>query len=109
MMIRRILSFALLTTVIWSVSVTQLTAHDEFRIIGTVTKLENSQLQVKTKEGKSMAVKLDGETFIHRDKEKEKVSPTELKAGRSVVVDALGDSEEDLLALEIRIVPTIVR
>jgi hypothetical protein len=108
-MIRRILSFAFLMTTILGLSASQLIAHDEFRIIGTVTKLEGSQLQVKTKEGKSVAIKIDGQTFIHRDKEKEKVTPAELKAGRSVVVDALGDSEEDLLALEIRIVPTIGR
>jgi len=35
------------------------------------------------------------------------VAASELKAGRSVVVDALGDSEADLLALEVKIVPAI--
>ena len=86
---------------------TQVFAHDEFRIIGTVTKLQDSQLQVKTKEGKTLSIKLNTETFIHRDKEKEKVRATELKAGHSVVVDALGDDATDLLALEVRIVPAI--
>ena len=67
---------------------TQLLAHDEFRIIGTITKLQNSQLQVKTREGKNFSIKLNAETYIHRDKEKDKVAAVELKNGRSVVVDA---------------------
>jgi hypothetical protein len=33
------------------------------------------------------------------------VALSELKVGQSVVVDALGDNESDLLAIEIRIVP----
>jgi hypothetical protein len=87
---------------------TRLSAHDEFRIIGTISKLQDSQLQVKTKDSKTYSVKLDAETYIHLDdKQKEKIKATELKTGRSVVVGALGDSEVDLLALEVRIVPTI--
>ena len=88
---------------------TSLAAHDEFRIIGTITRLQGSQLEVKAKDGKVVSVKLDSQTYIHRDKEKEKVAATELKTGRSVVVDALGDSMADLLAVEIRIVPPIAR
>ena len=83
----------------------RLLAHDQFRIIGTITRLQGSQLQVKTKDGATLSVKVDAQTYIHRDKQK--VSSTELKTGRSVVVDALGDSEADLLAVEVRIVPTI--
>lgn len=84
-----------------------LSAHDEFRIIGTVAKYQDSTLQVKTREGKTIPVKLDRQTLITRDKKK--VPPAELKAGLSVVVDAYGDTEEDSLALEIRIVPPIAR
>ena len=82
-----------------------LSAHDEFRIIGTVARHENSTLQVKNREGKTLSVRLDKQTVITRDKKK--VPPTELKTGLSVVVDAYGDTEEDSLALEIRIVPPI--
>lgn len=82
-----------------------LSAHDEFRIIGTVARYENSTLQVKSREGKTLSVRLDKQTVITRDKKK--VPPTELKTGLSVVVDAYGDTEEDSLALEIRIVPPI--
>ena len=104
-MIRRTASFIILTILV--LSATPLLAHDEYRIIGTISRLQGSQLQIKNKDAKTFTVKLNGETFIHRDKEKEKVSTAELKTGRSVVVDALGDSEADLLALEVRIVPAI--
>jgi hypothetical protein len=84
-------------------SVTPLFVHDEFRIIGTVTKQQDSAIDVKTKEGKTISIALNKQTLISRDKKK--VSLTELKTGRYVVVDALGDSEADLLALEVRLVP----
>jgi hypothetical protein len=80
-------------------------AHDEFRIIGTVARHENSTLQVKNREGKTISVRLDKQTVITRDKKK--VPPAELRTGLSVVVDAYGDTEDDSLALEIRIVPPI--
>ena len=85
----------------------QLLAHDEFRIVGSVVKVEKSQLQVKSRDTKVWSVALRTSTFIHRDKDQTKVSETELKAGTSVVVDALGDTEFDLEALEVRIVPPI--
>jgi hypothetical protein len=82
-------------------------AHDNFRVIGTLTKAANSAIEVKTKEGRLTSMRLDKQTEISR--EKKKVDAKELKAGLSVVVDAYGDSLEDsdLLAIEIRIVPPI--
>ena len=82
-------------------------AHDEFRIVGTISKVERTQLQVTTAERKTYKIKLDSQTLISRDKKK--VAANELKAGRTVVVDAIGDSEEDLLALEVRLVPAIAK
>ena len=104
-MMQRMVNLASLT--ILFVCATQLFAHDEFRIIGTITKIQNSQLEVKNREGKVYSMKVNTETYIHRDKEKERVPASELKTGRSVVVDALGDTEADLVAVEIRIVPPI--
>jgi hypothetical protein len=46
----------------------------------------------------------DEATVVTRDKKK--VGATELKVGLSVVVDANGDSLEDLVVLEVRIVPS---
>jgi hypothetical protein len=80
-------------------------AHDEFRYVGVITKINKTSLQMKAREGKSVNVRLDGQTFINKDKKK--LEPASLKAGDTVVVDALGDSEADLQALEVRVVPAI--
>jgi hypothetical protein len=82
-------------------------AHDEFRIVGTISKVAKTQLQVTTTDRKTYSITLDNQTLISRDKKK--VSADELKLGRTVVVDAIGDSERDLLALEVRLVPTIAK
>jgi hypothetical protein len=80
-------------------------AHENFRVIGTITKHQGSMIDVKSKDAKTTSIRLDKQTAITRDKKKVDVS--ELKVGSTVVVDAYGDSEADLLALEIRIVPAI--
>ncbi len=80
-------------------------AHDEFRIIGTVASYKANVMAVKKKEGQTVSVRLDKQTLITRDKKK--ITPAELTAGLTVVVDAYGDYEDDSLALEIRIVPPI--
>ena len=80
-------------------------AHDDFRIIGTLLKHENSKIEVKNKAGKTISIRLDRQTAISRDNKK--VAASELRVGQSLVVDAYGDTEDDSLALEIRIVPPI--
>ena len=80
-------------------------AHDEFRIIGTITGVKTARLEVKSREGKMVTVKVDAETLIYRDNKK--VGATELRAGRHVVVDALGDTMADLLAVEVRIITAL--
>lgn len=80
-------------------------AHDEFRIIGTLTKHADSKIAVKKREGNTVSIRLDKQTAISRDKKK--VPASELRVGQSLVVDAYGDTEDDSLALEIRIVPPI--
>jgi hypothetical protein len=80
-------------------------AHDEFRIIGTLTRVQEHQIDVKQKDSRTVSIAVNKETLITRDKKK--VPASELKTGRSVVVDALGDDLTDLVALEVRIVPDI--
>ena len=80
-------------------------AHDQFRVIGVVVSKRETALLVRNKAGKAITIGLDKATVVQRDKAK--VSAAELKAGLTVVVDALGDSEDDLVALEVRIVPAI--
>lgn len=80
-------------------------AHDEFRIIGTVASYKTNVLAVKKKDGQTVSVRLDRQTLITKDKKE--LTPADLTAGLTVVVDAYGDYEDDSLALEIRIVPPI--
>jgi len=80
-------------------------AHEHFRVIGTITKLDKKQFEVKEKSGKLMTIYVDKKTKVSRDKKP--VAIAALKVGQSVVVDAYGDDESDLLALDIRIVPPI--
>lgn len=80
-------------------------AHDEFRFVGTVTKLDKASMVVKAQDPKPVTIKFNGQTIVTKDKNKVQISS--VKEGDSVVVDALGDSYADLLALEVRIVPPI--
>jgi hypothetical protein len=95
----------LVAVVMVSFSAAALWAHDNFRVIGTVTRVEASSLDVKNKDLKTTSIRIDKQTTVTRDKKKIPIS--ELRVGQSVIVDAYGDSEADLLALEVRIVPPI--
>ena len=78
-------------------------AHDNFRIIGNMMKRNDRLIDVKTRDGRTVEIKVDKQTVVLKDKKK--IAQAELKNGQYVVVDAYGDSEDDLLAIEIQIVP----
>jgi hypothetical protein len=81
-----------------------LRAHDNYRIIGTVTKVTATELTVKqTKDGKTITMDFTEKTVVTRDKKT--VQRSEIKNGASVVVDAHGDSLEFLEVVAVRIVP----
>lgn len=83
-----------------------LSAHDEYRIIGTVAKITATQIDVKqTKDGKIVEIDVDQQTKVTKDKKP--AAFNQIKVGGSVVVEAFGDSILDLQALEIRLVPAI--
>lgn len=82
-------------------------AHEDFRVIGTLTRHDEWKIEVKNADSKTVSIRLDKQTRVTRDKKTIDVS--ELRVGQSLVVDAYGDSEADLLALNIRIVPPITR
>jgi len=85
------------------VTVAPLSAHENYRVIGTITKVTAEKLDVKqTKDGKIISMFLDKTAKITKDKKK--VSASELKSGLSVVVDAHGDAMDDLDVVEVRIV-----
>ena len=94
-----------LTVLMLAGGMAHLRAHDDFRIIGTLTKHQDSKIEIKRRTGKTVAVRLDKQTVISRDEKK--VDATALKVGQSLVVDAYGDTENDSLAVEIKIVPPI--
>jgi len=102
-MTRIITTFAILLAVLaWS---RPAGAHDDFRIVGTLAKHADSKIEVRKRDGKTVSIRLDRQTAISRDKQK--VAASELRMGQSLVVDAYGDTEDDSLAIEIRIVPPI--
>ena len=84
-------------------------AHDEFRFVGTLVKMDaaRNRVSVKSKEAngkeETVVIAITKQTAITRDKKK--IDKAELKVGVNVVVDALGDDYDNLEALEIRIVP----
>lgn len=102
-MTRRFLLLGLLGVV--ALSAAPARAHDDYRIVGTITKVQGKQLAVKNKDSKTFSIGMNDLTLVKRDKTK--TTAAELKPGLSVVVDARGDSEKDLMAVEIRIVPAI--
>jgi hypothetical protein len=100
-MMRRLM-MAVVSTVLL-VGTTQMLAHERFRIVGTVTKRTEKQIEVKTKEDKKISMDVDEQTIFRRDKTK--LTYAAIKVGSSVVVDAIGDDEADLVAEEVRLVP----
>jgi hypothetical protein len=95
----------LLALLVLMVAAAPLGAHEHFRIIGTLTKLEAREIAVKNKDGKTTDMSMDKQTKVLLDKKKG--STADLKVGQSVVVDAYGDDEFDLLAVEVRVVPAL--
>ena len=79
-------------------------AHDQYRIIGTIAKVSAKSLDVKqSKDGKIIGMDFTETSVVTRDGKK--VAIAQLKAGLSVVVDALGDSIDDLEVVAVKIVP----
>ena len=100
-------ALAILVVGAMAVGMTSLSAHENFRIIGTITKVTDRELDVKNRDSKTFTIALTTRTIVKRDKEKAELPVSVLKVGQSVVVNAYGDNESDLEALDIRIVPPI--
>ena len=97
---------AMTTTALLAALGAPLAAHENFRIVGTVTKVTAGEITVKqSKDGQLVEMDIDKQTKVTKDKKPMTIS--DVKAGGSVVVDAYGDSILDLLVLEIRLVPAI--
>lgn len=77
-------------------------AHEKFTIVGTVVKVHAEQLDVKAVDGATYEIDMDDGTVITR--KHKKVARAELRAGASVVVQALGHDMFDLVAFEVQLV-----
>ena len=102
-MLRRMIGSTLVGLLVLAAA--PLAAHDEFRIIGTVTKITSTEIAVKQKNGLIVEMDVNKQTKFTRDKKP--VTAKDVKVGGSVVVDAIGDSILDLTVIEVRLVPAI--
>ena len=89
-------------------NVVSIRAHERFRFVGTIVKMDTAKKLLTIKTGRKdhppqLEIDITPKTKIERDGKK--VPVAELKAGRYVVVDALGDDMLGTEALQIRIVP----
>lgn len=82
-----------------------LLAHEEFKVIGIVTKVTESELEVKTRTGKLVSMGIGLQTGIMWASKQ--ASHSDLKKGQNVIVKAFGDSYEDLGALQVDIVKVL--
>jgi len=84
------------------------TAHEKYRIIGTITKVTADTLEVKqSKDGKVIAMDVNLKTKVSRAKTR--LRANDLKLGQSVVVNAVGDSIDELLVTDVTIVPAATK
>jgi hypothetical protein len=99
---------ALVAAVVVLTTIAPLRAHEEFRVIGTLTKIEATRLQMTRGDGSVARIWVTTATDItDATQDDKKVSSGALKVGQVLVVDAYGDTEDDGEALRIRIVPPI--
>lgn len=78
-------------------------AHDEYRVIGTISEVKGDALVVKAQDGRIANIRVDAKTELSKDAHE--ANRSDLKVGRFVVIQAYGDDYSDLLALEIKFVP----
>lgn len=71
-------------------------AHEKFKIVGTIVKVQPTQLDVKAVDGATYEIDMNDTTAVMI--ELKKVPASELKPGRRVIVEALGHDMFDLEA-----------
>ena len=76
-------------------------AHENFRIVGTIVKVQATQVDVKAADGQLYEIDIDDKTIVTRDKQK--VAASEMQPGRDVVVVAVGHDMFDLVAVDVQL------
>jgi hypothetical protein len=92
---------AMILSLFWVFPAMPALAHEEFRIVGTVIRQELDGIQIKTAGGDIITVRYYAVTRFWRGEQK--VAMTDVKMGGNVDVRALGDTVEDLLAMDVNI------
>ena len=77
------------------------TAHEKFKIVGTVAKVHAEQLDVKSVDGSTYEMDMFESVAVFRNNRK--VATSELKPGVKVTVNALGHDFFDLEVVEVHI------
>ena len=72
-------------------------AHEKFKIVGTIVKVQATQLDVKAIDGAIYEIDMNESTQVMR--ELKKLPQSELKPGLRVTVDAMGHDMFDLEAV----------
>jgi hypothetical protein len=81
---------------------TAASAHEKFKIVGSVVALNKGEISVKAIDGATYEMDMDG--AVVTDRNHRKIDPGKLAVGASVVVLALGHDMFDLEAFEIQLV-----
>lgn len=76
-------------------------AHENFRIAGTIVKVHAAQLDVKALDGQIYEIDIAETTIVTR--ERKKVAASEMRPGRAVVVLAVGHDMFDLVAVDVQL------
>ena len=72
-------------------------AHEKFKIVGSIVKVHATQLDVKAVDGATYEIDMNEATQVMRGLNK--LRQSDLQAGQQVVVDALGHDMFDLEAV----------
>jgi hypothetical protein len=96
MVLAAALTFVLGVPAVW--------AHEghAHKVMGTVATVQDNHLQVTTKEGKTVTIRLNEKTSVLRGKQK--VAISDLQPGTRVVVD-VGTGKEPLVATSVTVAP----
>jgi hypothetical protein len=115
-MMRRTFVAAVLALFVLTVTSPAASAHEEYRLVGTLVKVEKTEpalyvVSIKFKWAPTDQEELVADVYVWSTtvitRDSKEVPASELKAGLSVVIDALGDDWMHSDALSVRIVPPI--
>lgn len=91
-----------LITILLAVAVVaSLSAHEKFKIVGTIVKVQATQLDVKAVDGATYEIDMNEGTHVMQGLKK--LPQSVLRPGLSVTVDALGHDMFDLEAVLIQL------